>query len=200
MIIDEIARRYRIPPAFMSYFEIKIMGNYIDKNSDILYVAANYKINDFEGDYYTEYIGLFAWPIYEDKVKLKLLWYKKADSKLLCYKPLKLQYPTIYEKSMPNILKLDLKNRDTKSIDLYLAYDVYTHIFIDMKSNRSSARMEKIYNNFVSSNDLISKFDNLLFIDYGKINEYSLLDILGEMCFIVSDVAMIVKEFHFYYL
>jgi hypothetical protein len=200
MVIDEVARRYKIPSAFMSYSEIKIMSNYIDKNSDILYIAANYKINNFESDYYTEYIGLFMWPIYEDNVKLKLLWYKEADSKLLCHKPLKLQYPTIYKESMPNILKLDLKNRDATLIDLYLAYDIYRHIFIDMKNNRSSARMGKIYDKFVSNNHLISKFDNLLFINYGKINEYSLMDILGKLCFIISDAAMMVKEFPLYYV
>ena len=200
MVAEEVAKIHKVPLSFMSYSDFNIIGNYIDKKSDILYFTVNYKITDFENDYYIEYVGLFMWSIYEDNVKLKLLWYKEVESKLLYYKPLKSVSPKIYEKEIFKMLKLDLNNRNTKLIDLHLAYDVYRHIFIDMKNNRSSARMGKIYDNFESSSDLISRIDNFLFINYRKLNKYSVLDILGELCFIVSDAAMMVKEFHHSYL
>lgn len=74
MVADEVAKRHKIPLSFMSYSDFKIIGNYIDKKSDILCFAVNYKIKDFENDYYIEYVGLFMWPIYDNNVKLKLLW------------------------------------------------------------------------------------------------------------------------------
>jgi len=98
---------------------------------------------------------------------------------------------------MPNILKLDLNNHGTTFIDLYLVYHVYKHIFIYMKNNRSSTRMGEIYDNFESNSDIITKFDNFLFINYRKLNKSSVLDIVGELCFIVSDTAMIVKKLPF---
>jgi hypothetical protein len=98
MVAEEVAKIHKVPLSFMSYSDFNIIGNYIDKKSDILYFTVNYKITDFENDYYMEYVGLFMWSIYEDKVKLKLLWYKEVESKLLYYKPLKSVSPKYMKK------------------------------------------------------------------------------------------------------
>ncbi len=195
MIIEEVARKHKMRPAFISYSNIRIMGAYIDKKLDILYIAVKYNMADFKNDYSVNNVGLFMWPIREDNVKLELLWYKRVDSKLLYYNSLKSLYMTELKRSMPNMIKLELNSPDTVLMNLHLAYDAYRHIFIDMQNNRRSARMGEIYDNLESDSELISKIDNFLLINYRKLNKYSVLDILGKLCFIVSDAAMMVKEF-----
>lgn len=191
MIIDGIAQEHKIPKSSISYSNIKIIGSYIDKNFDILYITATYNIDD------TKYIGLFMWPIYDDNVRLRLLYYKDVNSKLLYYKPIKSLPTTIYRTITSNMLKIELNNRNTTWVDLHLVYDIDKHIFIDIESNRSSSKILDIYNDLESSTELVSKFDNFLFVKYRKRNQ---LSIFGELCFIVSDKSMLVWRFPVTYL
>ena len=191
MIIDVIAQEHKIPESDISYSNIKIIGSYIDKNFDILYITATYNIDD------TKYIGLFMWPIYDDNVRLRLLYYKDVNSKLLYYKPIKSLPTTIYRTITSNMLKIELNNRNTTWVDLHLVYDIDRHIFIDIESNRSSPKILDIYNDFESSTERVSKFDNFLFVKYVKRKQ---LGIFGELCFIVSDKSMLVWRFPVTYL
>jgi hypothetical protein len=89
------------------------------------------------------------------------------------------------------MLKRELNNRNTNWVDLHLGYDMDKHIFIDIKNNRSSSKILNIYNYFKSSTELISKFDNFLFVKYRNRNE---LSVIGELCFIVSNESMLVER------
>ena len=137
------------------------------------------------------------WPIYDDNVRLRLLYYKDVNSKLLYYKPIKSLPTTIYRTITSNMLKIELNNRNTKWVDLHLVYDIDKHIFIDIESNRSSSKILDIDNDFESSTAIVSKFDNFLFVKYRKRNQPS---IFGELCFIVSDKSMLVWRFPVTYL
>jgi hypothetical protein len=182
MITDGIQQEHKTN---MVYYNIQIIGSYIDKNFDILYITATYDIDD------TKYIGLFMWPIYDDNVRLRLIYYKDVNSKLLYHKPIKSLPTTIYRTITSNMLKRELNNRNTNWVDLHLGYDMDKHIFIDIKNNRSSSKILNIYNYFKSSTELISKFDNFLFVKYRNRNE---LSVIGELCFIVSNESMLVER------
>jgi hypothetical protein len=198
MIIEEVSKRNRIPPALIKYSDVRVISSYIDKKSDILYIAATYKVSNVLDSYErTKYIGLFMWPIYDDNVRLKLLWYKQVNSKLLYYKPLKSLYATIHKTGVPDMLKLEMRNYNTKWIDLHLGYDFNENIFIDIENNRSSAQMPDVFNIFESNSELISKLENFLFVKYLKRDQYSFM---GELCYIVSDKAMVVKRMQFTYI
>jgi hypothetical protein len=185
MIIDGITQEHKIPKSSIRYSNIKIIGSYIDKNFDILYITATYNIDD------TKYIGLFMWPIYDDNVRLRLIYYKDVNSKLLYYKPIKSLPTTIYRTITSNMLKIELNNRNTTWFDLHLGYDIDKHIFIDIKNNRSSSKILNIYNYFKSSTELISNFDKFLFVQYRNRNQPS---VLGKLCFIVSNEFMLVER------
>ena len=174
MIIEEVARTHKIPDhvAGYSYFKVEIIGNYICKKSDVPYSLANYNVDG------TEYIGLFAWPIYENNVGLNLLYYK----------PTKSLYNVTYKKTVPKMLKAELSSISIKWVDLHLVYNFHKHIFMDIENNRVSANVHK---NFYSSSDLISKHNNLLFVKY---KERDPGGIAGELCFIVLNESTLVKR------
>jgi hypothetical protein len=174
MIIEEVARTHKIPDhvAGYSYFKVEIIGNYICKKSDVLYSLANYNVDGIE------YIGLFAWPIYENNVGLNLLYYK----------PTKSLYNLTYKKTVPKMLKVELNSISTKWVDLHLAYNFHKHIFINIENNRVSANVHK---NFYSSSDLISKHNNILSVKY---KERYPGGIAGELCFIVLNESTLVKR------
>jgi hypothetical protein len=177
MIIDEVARNHKVPAYLANYsdMKVKIIGNYICKKSDVLYSLANYNVDD------TEYIGLFAWPIYENNVVLNLLYYK----------PTKSLYNITYKKSAPKMPKIELDSIGNKWINSHLSYNFHKDIFMNIENNRISANVINLHKNFYSSSDFISKHNNFLFVKYRGRNQVS---IAGELCFIVSIESALVKR------
>ncbi len=174
-IIRAAAQQHYVPEASLSYSTIKVIGSYVDEKSDRLYIAATYNINN------AEYIGLFMWPIYDDKVDLKLLYYK----------PVKLLYSKRYKTSIPDVLKIELNDYNDKWLNLHIKYDINKHTFVDVENNRSSSKFAKVYEYFEIPKDRIEMFDHFLFIEYKRRNSF---DLLGKLCFVLLNKFMLVKR------
>jgi hypothetical protein len=110
----------------------QLVGAYIDKKSDKLYIAAEYRIED------TEYYGLFMWDMADNDANFKLLYTTLANK----------VYNMTHNKNKEctfNISKLTLLKSDlygyrfikTKMMHLGVIYSG-DHRFINMKHNRIS--------------------------------------------------------------
>jgi hypothetical protein len=109
---------------------IEVIGSYIDKKSDKLYIAAKYKIED------KEYYGLFMWNMMHNSLNFRLLHAIKTNE----------VYSNINKNNKEfvfDISKLMLIEPKTysfrriKLMNLDIAYDVYNR-FVSMKYNRIS--------------------------------------------------------------
>ena len=118
----------------------EIVGSYIDKKSDKLYVAAKYKI---EGK---EYYGLFMWNMMHNSLNFRLL--HTILTKQSCNNAKKKNSEYIFDISKLMLLEKEISKltgfgsekyrfRDTKLMNLDIMYDVDNR-FISMKYNRIS--------------------------------------------------------------
>ena len=118
----------------------EIVGSYIDKKSDKLYIAAKYKIED------KEYYGLFMWNMMHNSLNLRLLHAILAKQAYNNAKKNNSEY--IFDISKLMLLEKEISKltgfgsekyrfRNTKLMNLDIMYDV-DHRFISMKYNRIS--------------------------------------------------------------